>query len=70
MKIVSFGKLFAIKNLGKKWLKCRVFAIFGHVQHGVHVKNSIIQEIEKKNRENTVVSQYLVMFNFDFPEKN
>ena len=23
-----------------------------------------------KNRENAVVSQYLVMFNFDFPEKN
>ena len=25
---------------------------------------------KKKNRENAVVSQYLVIFNFDFPEKN
>ena len=32
-----------------KWWICRGFAIFGHVQHGIHVKNSIIQKIEKKS---------------------
>ena len=33
----------------KKWWICRGFAIFGHVQHWIHVKNSIIQKIEKKS---------------------